>query len=95
MQGASQARREHAGLDVLLPVRGHHVAHDLHPVLVDVIEPPDERTDDVRADRRREKGLVDAEAQRHVHPGPLTGQDLSRREAVWRHGHLHDHVLVP
>ena len=58
--------REHLGLDLVDREDLGQLADDDHPVLVDVVEPADERRDQARAGLRREQALVGREDERAV-----------------------------
>ena len=57
-------------------------AHDLETFLRNIVEPANERADDVGASERREERLIGAEAERHIRANLLLLQLLDRRPAI-------------
>ena len=68
MDRVADARDEHFGLEVVVPVDLHDVLHELDPVLALVVETTDERAHVRRPDLGGEQRLVRGEDEGHVDP---------------------------
>src|SRR5437588_93001 len=57
------AGHQHLGLKPVVPVDGHNVLNESHPVLTDIVQSADEGTDAPSASLRSQQGLGRREAQ--------------------------------
>jgi|GEM_PF-6088306 len=97
MQRVADAGREDErtiiGRHVAIDLR--NIANDLHAVLGDVVQTPDERADDIRPRQRGEERLIRREAERHIRADAFPLELFHGGPAVRRGRHLHDDIRVP
>src|SRR5260370_31667799 len=94
VRGRSHGSRQDLGLEPVILIDGDDAADQAHTVLTDVIEAPDEGTDNISAGLGGQQSLPRRKTERDVHTDSLFTQRLARFDAVPREGTFDHNVLM-
>src|ERR1700737_393579 len=92
MHGGAERRRQNLCRESVVPVDGHDLTNQIHSLPSDVVDPADERADNVSSGFGCEQRLTRRKTKRDIDPDALLAQDGASLDPIARQRQLDDDV---